>query len=89
VDDLIDGLVRLMGTGPALTGPKARIALRPLPQDDRMQRWSDIGLARKVMGWEPKVPLERAGANNCSLLTVAGGATPHSMAFFARRTACA
>jgi UDP-glucuronate decarboxylase len=82
VDDLVDGLIRLMGTGTDFTGPinignpheiqvrelaeqvialtnsRSKIVRRPLPQDDPMQRCPDIALAEKVLGWEPKVPLE-------------------------------
>jgi UDP-glucuronate decarboxylase len=83
VDDLIDGLVRMMATGDdisgpinlgnpheisvrelaeriiALTGAASRIVLRPLPQDDPMQRCPDITLARKTLAWEPHVALEQ------------------------------
>ncbi|MDF3075284.1 MAG: putative UDP-glucuronate decarboxylase [Alphaproteobacteria bacterium] len=41
-----------------LTGAKSKLVLRPLPQDDPMQRCPDITLAKKVLGWEPKVKLE-------------------------------
>lgn len=41
-----------------LTGSKSKIVFNPLPQDDPMQRKPDISLARKTLGWEPKVPLE-------------------------------
>jgi UDP-glucuronate decarboxylase len=82
VDDLVDGLIRLMGTGADFTGPinignpheipvrelaervialtnsGSKIVHRPLPQDDPMQRCPDIALARQVLGWEPKVPLD-------------------------------
>jgi UDP-glucuronate decarboxylase len=82
VEDLVDGLVRLMDTGSdfigpinignsheipvrelaerviALTNSRSQIVHRPLPQDDPMQRCPDITLARQVLGWEPKVPLE-------------------------------
>jgi len=37
--------------------PKARIVFRPLPADDPKQRCPDISLARRALGWEPKVPL--------------------------------
>src|SRR5208282_492909 len=37
---------------------KAKIIYKPLPQDDPKQRRPDISLARKELGWEPKVPLE-------------------------------
>jgi UDP-glucuronate decarboxylase len=82
VDDLIDGLIRMMNTpegftGPVnagnpgeftmielaqlvirLTGAKSKIAFRALPEDDPRQRKPDITLARKELGWEPKVDLE-------------------------------
>jgi UDP-glucuronate decarboxylase len=40
-----------------LTGSKSRIEFRPLPSDDPKQRQPDISLARKTIGWEPKVAL--------------------------------
>lgn len=82
VDDLIDGLIRMMNapndfTGPvnignpnefsimelaekiiALTGSKAKIVHRPLPQDDPVQRKPNIDLAKNRLGWEPKTQLE-------------------------------
>jgi UDP-glucuronate decarboxylase len=82
VDDLIDGLTRLMAapdevTGPvnlgnpqeisvlelaqriiAFTGSKSTIEFQPLPQDDPRQRQPDIAAARRLLAWEPKVPLE-------------------------------
>lgn len=82
VDDLIDGLVRLMAApgaaampvnlgNPAevsvrslaetvlrLTGARAPLVTRPLPADDPLQRCPDIGRARRLLGWEPRVPLE-------------------------------
>ena len=82
VDDLIDGLVRLMATGDEVTGPMnlgnpqelsigdlarevvrltgsaSQVVVRPLPQDDPVQRCPDIGYARDVLGWEPVVPLK-------------------------------
>jgi dTDP-glucose 4,6-dehydratase len=38
--------------------PKAKIVFRPLPQDDPKQRKPDISLARKELGWEPKIAIE-------------------------------
>ena len=82
VSDLVEGFVRLMGTGDDVTGPvnmgnpheipvrelaerivrltgsDSKIEYRPLPQDDPTQRCPDITLARKLLGWEPAVPLE-------------------------------
>ncbi|MEI6433544.1 MAG: UDP-glucuronic acid decarboxylase family protein [Bacteroidota bacterium] len=82
VDDLIDGMIRLMNsreefTGPVnignpneftmlelaekvirLTGSKSKIIYMPLPADDPTQRQPNISLAKKELGWEPKVMLE-------------------------------
>jgi dTDP-glucose 4,6-dehydratase len=41
-----------------LTQTKAPIVHRPLPVDDPRQRRPDISLAKKILGWEPKVGLE-------------------------------
>ncbi len=83
VSDLIDGLVRLMETGDAVTGPinignpvemtirelaelviemtgsPSKLIRAPLPQDDPAQRRPDIALARRDLGWEPKVELRQ------------------------------
>ena len=40
-----------------LTGSKAKLIFKPLPQDDPKQRRPDISLAKKELGWEPKVTL--------------------------------
>ena len=82
VDDLIDGMVRMMETPADFTGPvnignpgefsmlelaerviklsgsKSKLVFRPLPQDDPRQRQPDIGLAKRELGWEPKVQLD-------------------------------
>jgi len=42
----------------ALTGAKSKIIHKELPVDDPKQRRPDIGLARQVLGWEPKVSLD-------------------------------
>ena len=39
------------------TDSRSRISFKPLPQDDPRQRRPDITRARKVLGWEPQVPL--------------------------------
>ncbi len=38
-----------------LTGTTQQLILKPLPKDDPKQRQPDITLARKILGWEPKV----------------------------------
>ncbi len=81
VDDLLEGMIRLMNsredfTGPVnvgnpneftirelaemvieLTGSKSKIIYEALPSDDPMQRQPDISLAKKELGWEPKIQL--------------------------------
>ena len=82
VDDLVDGLIRLMDSPDEVCGPmnlgrpqeftmmelaeqvlretgsKSEIIYKPLPADDPTQRCPDIGLARRTLGWEPKIDLE-------------------------------
>ena len=41
-----------------VTGSSSEIVYEPLPVDDPTQRQPDISLARRVLGWEPRVPLE-------------------------------
>ena len=40
-----------------LTGSKSSIDRQPLPQDDPRVRKPDITVARRELGWEPRVPL--------------------------------
>ncbi|MBX3440957.1 MAG: SDR family oxidoreductase [Planctomyces sp.] len=40
-----------------VTGSKATIEHRPLPQDDPRQRCPDISKARRLLNWEPKIDL--------------------------------
>ncbi|MBR2211136.1 MAG: SDR family oxidoreductase [Fibrobacter sp.] len=40
-----------------LTGSKSKIVYQPLPGDDPKMRRPDISLAKKALGWEPKVQL--------------------------------
>lgn len=40
-----------------LTGAEVSLAYKPLPQDDPKQRQPDIALAKKILGWEPKIKL--------------------------------
>jgi dTDP-glucose 4,6-dehydratase len=41
-----------------ITGSASEIRFEPLPPDDPKVRRPDITLARRVLGWEPQVPLE-------------------------------
>jgi dTDP-glucose 4,6-dehydratase len=38
-----------------LTGTKQKMVYKDLPKDDPKQRQPDITLARRILGWEPKV----------------------------------
>lgn len=81
VDDLVEGILRLMSSPPGFTGPvnlgndgeftmmelaeqvirltgsRARVIHKPLPQDDPKQRRPDLRLARETLDWQPKVAL--------------------------------
>jgi len=41
-----------------LTGSSSRVVFRDLPPDDPKVRRPDIALARRTLGWEPRVPIE-------------------------------
>jgi len=43
----------------ALTGSKSRIVEKPLPADDPKKRKPDIGRARTLLAWEPRVSLDQ------------------------------
>ena len=51
VRELADKVIRL-------TGSTSALEYRELPQDDPVRRKPDISLAKKMLGWEPKVQLE-------------------------------
>jgi UDP-glucuronate decarboxylase len=83
VDDLLNGMMALMASDDAITGPvnignpgeftirelaeqvifitgsTSSIIEKPLPQDDPRQRRPDIGMAKSVLGWEPKIQLQQ------------------------------
>ncbi len=40
-----------------LIGSQGEIVFKPLPQDDPKQRKPDITKAKRILGWEPRVPL--------------------------------
>jgi UDP-glucuronate decarboxylase len=82
VDDLVDGLIRLMNAPDEVTGPinlgnpdehtmqalaervialsrsSSRIEYHPLPEDDPLRRKPDISLAKRLLDWEPHVPVD-------------------------------
>lgn len=41
----------------SVTGSKSEIFFQPLPEDDPVRRRPDIGRARTLLGWEPKIKL--------------------------------
>lgn len=83
VDDLIEGMIRMMEApddfiGPVnlgssyefsirelaekvivRTGSSSRVIHVPLPEDDPVQRQPHLSLAREVLKWEPKIPLDQ------------------------------
>jgi len=46
-----------------MTGSRSEIIFKTLPQDDPRRRQPDIALAKKQLGWEPKVRLEEGLAH--------------------------
>jgi UDP-glucuronate decarboxylase len=42
----------------SLTGSRSKIVHKPLPTDDPTRRQPDISVAKKELGWEPKVDLD-------------------------------
>jgi UDP-glucuronate decarboxylase len=49
-----------------LTGSRSRMIFRPLPGDDPTQRCPDIELARRELGWQPRVALREGLARTIS-----------------------
>lgn len=83
VDDLIEGILRMMNDTPddflgpvnlgnpgeftmlelaekviRLTGSKSKLCFMELPSDDPTRRRPDIGRAKEMLGWEPRICLE-------------------------------
>ena len=42
-----------------ITGSSSIVSFHPLPQDDPLRRQPDVTRAKQLLGWEPKVPLEK------------------------------
>jgi dTDP-glucose 4,6-dehydratase len=51
IKDIAETIIRM-------TGSTSRLIYKPLPTDDPKVRQPDITRARKLLGFEPKVPLE-------------------------------
>ena len=47
-----------------VTGSKSPLKFEPLPVDDPTRRCPDIGKARRLLGWEPRVPLREGLAKS-------------------------
>jgi len=46
-----------------MTGSRSELRLEPLPVDDPTRRCPDISKAKKLLAWEPKVPIETGLSN--------------------------
>ena len=46
-----------------LAGSQSEIVFKPLPADDPEKRQPDISLAKNLLGWEPRVPLDEGLRN--------------------------
>lgn len=81
VDDLVDGIIRMMNNNQGFIGPvnlgnpsertvldlaqkvieltksKSKLVFLPLPSDDPVKRKPDITVAKKELGWVPKVDI--------------------------------
>jgi UDP-glucuronate decarboxylase len=53
-------------------GVPLRVRFRPLPEDDPKQRSPNIQLARRELGWSPKVPFEKGLAKTAAYFRAAG-----------------
>jgi nucleoside-diphosphate-sugar epimerase len=42
----------------SITGSNSTLSYHPLPEDDPRRRCPDISMAKKLLGWQPKVELE-------------------------------
>ena len=52
-------MIELAETIIKLTNSKSKLIYEPLPQDDPIQRKPIIELAKKELGWNPTINLER------------------------------
>jgi len=51
-------ILQLAETIRKLTGSKSKIVFQPLPPEDPRRRCPDINKAKRLLNWQPKVPLE-------------------------------
>lgn len=57
-------------------GRRVEVRREPLPVDDPKVRRPDISVARRVLGWEPRVPLREGIRRTAEYFLVEFGATP-------------
>lgn len=96
VDDLVEGLMRLMESDEVhpvnlgnpgeftirqlaervveLSGGRAKIEVRPLPDDDPKRRQPDITRARELLDWEPRISLDEGLPRTFEYFRSEGGA---------------
>jgi nucleoside-diphosphate-sugar epimerase len=68
-------VLELAGMIRDLCGSSSPIEFNPLPVDDPRRRRPDISLAKRVLGWEPHIPLEEGLARTIAWWTEGG---PHA-----------
>jgi nucleoside-diphosphate-sugar epimerase len=51
-------ILEIAGLVKSLTGSSSPIVFLPKPEDDPQRRRPDIGKAKSLLGWEPKISLE-------------------------------
>ncbi|MEM9271736.1 MAG: UDP-glucuronic acid decarboxylase family protein [Cyanobacteria bacterium P01_F01_bin.143] len=51
-------ILELANTIQKMVNPDAELVFKPLPEDDPKQRQPDISRAKKLLDWEPKIPLQ-------------------------------
>jgi UDP-glucuronate decarboxylase len=60
----------------AITGSRSRIEVRPLPENDPMQRRPDITRAKALLDWQPTVALDEGLAKTIAYFDALLGAEP-------------
>lgn len=61
-----DKIIDIAGIIAEMTGSSSSIKFHPLPTDDPKLRCPDISRARRLLGWEPKIPLKEGLASTIS-----------------------
>jgi UDP-glucuronate decarboxylase len=52
IKELAETILKLIPESPG------KLVFKPLPKDDPQRRKPDISMAKEILGWEPKIPLE-------------------------------